>query len=186
MTSFSAFDGHQLLFKGAFSEVVLKIKKRIGKDSNSSILIFSDATGKTMDFNFQGTEKDILKRLEVFVTEKSQPLEGPGRPRLGVVSREISLLPRHWEWLASQPGGASATLRKFVDAEMRKSSDGPSVQQAQERAYKFMNVMAGDLEGYEDALRALYRKDKKQFTASIKNWAPDVKTYVVELASPVF
>ena len=110
--TYTAFEGRALFTKGSLSDVVKKIKKNIGKSDNSSILIFSDATGKIMDFNFQGSEKEVLKRLDVFVTDYA-PTEkpGPGRPKMGVVSREVSLLPRHWEWLATQSSGASATLR---------------------------------------------------------------------------
>src|SRR4051812_35711541 len=112
--TYTAFEGSHRLFQGALQEVVLRVKKRLGRAENSAILIFSDTTGKTMDFNFHGSENDVLKRLEVYVsTESNREASGPGRPKLGVVSREVSLLPRHWEWLATQPGGASASIRKL-------------------------------------------------------------------------
>ncbi len=162
INTYTAFDENKLIFQGSLSEVVLKIKKRLGRAENSSVLIFSDATGKAIDFNFQGSEKDILKRLEVFVSEEMpNSCAGPGRPKLGVMSREISLLPRHWEWLANQSGGASATLRHLVDEAKKKSVGGISVKQAQERTYKFMSVIAGDLSGFEEALRSLYKKEEK-------------------------
>ncbi|MEO6098220.1 MAG: DUF2239 family protein, partial [Fibrobacteria bacterium] len=167
-STYTAFEGPQLVCRGPLPEVIFKIKRRMGNSENSSVLVFSDATGNTMDFNFQGSEKDVLKRLEVFAAEdapgRSAPeAAGPGRPRLGVVSREVSLLPRQWEWLASQSGGASAILRRLVDEERRKSIGGDTVKKHQERTYKFISVMAGDLEGYEEALRALYKKDHKTF-----------------------
>lgn len=186
-TTYTAFEGNKMIAQGPLSEVVLKIKKRLGKEENNSILIFSDSTGKTMDFNFQGSEKDIQKRLEVFVSEDKAPeISGPGRPRLGVISREVSLLPRHWEWLASQSGGASATLRKLVDEAKKKSAEGHSFKQAQERTYKFMSVMAGDLQGYEEALRALYKKDQEKFLAQTEDWPHDVKAHLKMLTGPVF
>jgi len=193
LSKYTAFEGNTLFCRGSLVEVVVKIKKRLGKSENSSILIFSDATGKSMDFNFQGTEKDVLKRLDVYVAEDA-PKEntGPGRPKLGVVSREVSLLPRHWEWLASQAGGASVTLRKLVEESRKKSlgvggvSGVQDTKRAQERTYKFMTTMAGDCAGYEDAIRALYKKDEKLFRAKIADWASDVKNHVVELAEPVF
>lgn len=169
-TTYTAFEGHKILAQGNFAQVIMKIKKYLGKEAHSSVLIFSDETGKTMDFNFQGTEQDVEKRLEVFV---DQPMDkdasGPGRPKLGVVSREVSLLPRHWEWLASQPGGASAALRKLVETAKKKSEDGQSDKQIQERTYRFMSALAGDLEGYEEALRALYKKDHKVFASHIQS-----------------
>jgi hypothetical protein len=187
LTSYTAFEGNKLILQGSLAEVILKIKKRLGKSNNSPILIFSDTTGQTIDFNFQGTEKDVLKRLETFVSGGApKETSGPGRPKLGVIAREVSLLPRHWEWLATQSGGASATLRKLVDDAKKKFVDGNTVKQAQERTYKFMSVMAGDLKGYEEALRALYKRDQKKFLAHIEDWPNDLKTHATELAISIF
>lgn len=185
--TYTAFEGNKLIFEGSLSEVVLKIKKRLGKKENNSILIFSNSTGKTIDFNFHGLEQDVQRRLEVYVTEES-PADntGPGRPKLGVMSREVSLLPRHWEWLATQTGGASATLRSLVEEAKKKSANGNQIKQAQERTYKFMSVIAGDFEGYEEALRALYKRDKKTFLAQIQDWPNDVKNHAIEIATPAF
>lgn len=186
-TTYTAFEGHKILAQGNFAQVIVKIKKHLGKEAHSSILIFSDDTGKTMDFNFQGSEQDVQKRLEVFVDQPvSTETSGPGRPKLGVVSREVSLLPRHWEWLASQPGGASATLRKLIEAAKKKSEEGQSDKQVQERTYRFMSALAGDLTGYEEALRALYKKDHKNFLAQIQTWPKDVRNYTQTLSESIF
>src|ERR1700733_5264860 len=135
--TYTAFEGATQVYRGTFQEVVLKVKDRLGRAENSSVLIFSDSTGKTMEFNFHGSVKDVLKRLEIYVTkEESGPVTGPGRPKLGVISREISLLPRHWEWLASQPDGTSATIRKLIEEAKKRSHT--SIKQVQERAYRFM------------------------------------------------
>jgi len=184
---YTVFDGDKQLFQGSLAEVVLKVKRRLGKAANGTVLIFSDSTGKTMDFNFQGSEKDVLRRLEVFSSE-SEPavIAGPGRPKLGVISREISLLPRHWEWLATQSGGASATLRKLVEEAKKKSAGVNQVRQAQEKTYSFMSVVAGGLAGYEEALRALYKRDEKKFLALIKDWPVDVRKHAASLAKSVF
>lgn len=185
--TYTAFEGDKLFSHGSLAEVVTKIKKRLGKAQNAPMLIFSDATGATIDFNFQGTEKEIAKRLAVFVAGKSpRPTEGPGRPRLGVVSREISLLPRHWEWLATQPGGASATLRRLVEDGAKRAVGSTSTKQAQERAHKFMSSVAGDRPGYEEALRALYRRDRKGFSTQIASWPEDLQGYVQKLAKSAF
>jgi uncharacterized protein len=184
--TYTAFEDEKQVAKGTLPEVVLKIKRRLGKAENSSIQIFSDATGNTMDFNFQGAEKDVLKRLEVFVGEDAPENPGPGRPKLGVVSREVSLLPRQWEWLASQSGGASAILRRLVDEAKKRSLDGNSIKQTQEKTYKFMFAIAGDRKGYEEAIRALYKRDQKNFLAQIGDWPVDVKAHILDLASPVF
>lgn len=180
METYTAFDGIDQVCQGPLFEVVARVKKRLGKTENSAILIFSDVTGKTMDINFQGSEKDVLGRLEMFVPKEQEMAAGPGRPKLGVVSREISLMPRHWEWLATQAGGASATIRSLIE-EAKKSSAKVSGKQLQERAYRFMSVMAGDREGFEEALRALYRLDRKSFLTHIRSWPPDIKNHVMEI-----
>ncbi|MDO9181477.1 MAG: DUF2239 family protein [Bacteriovorax sp.] len=185
--TYTAFDGNKLLFQGPLSDIVLKIKKRLGKAENSSILIFSDSTGKTMDFNFQGNERDVQRRLEVYVTEEvPKDNSGPGRPKLGVISREVSLLPRHWEWLATQSGGASSTLRTLVEEAKKKLTNGNQIKQAQERTYKFISAIAGDFEGYEEALRALYKRDENNFLIQIQGWPNDVKNHAIEMATPAF
>lgn len=185
--TYTAFEGKNLYVRGSLIEVALKVKERLGSLSNSSILIFSDSSGKTMDLNFQGSEQELVKRLSVFVSEETpKDLNGPGRPKLGVISREVSLLPRHWEWLASQSGGASATLRRLIEVEVKTTSTNPSPKLVQERTYKVMNVMAGDLRGYEEALRALYKRDEKAFLKEIAQWPSDVRDYVTELGQPAF
>lgn len=186
-TTFTAFNGHALLCQGDLAEVVLKIKSHIGKASNSSILIFSDATGKTIDFNFHGSKQDVEKRLEIYATQNDESESGgPGRPKLGVVSREVSLLPRHWEWLATQPGGASKTLRLLVDEARKKAAGTQSVKQIQDKTYQVMSVLAGDLKGYEEALRAMYKKDRKTFYKNIETWPIDVINYLIKSTKPVF
>jgi hypothetical protein len=185
--TYTAFEGNKQLFIGTLASVILKVKKRLGKDDNSTILIFSDSTGKTIDFNFQGNEQDVQKRLEIFITEDiSSNNTGPGRPKLGVISREVSLLPRHWEWLATQTGGASATLRRLVEEAKKKSVSGNQVKLAQERTYKFLSTIAGDYIGYEEALRALYKFDKKIFVLNMQSWPADVRNYALEMATSVF
>lgn len=186
-TNYTAFDGYDLIFRGPLTEVVTKIKKRMGRSENSSVLIFSDETGQTIDFNFHGSENDIVKRLETFVSSgRPKEASGPGRPKLGVVAREVSLLPRHWEWLATQQGGASASLRRLVDDAKKKYEGGSTLKQAQERTYKFMSIVAGDMKGYEEALRALYKKDEEKFLTQISGWPNDVKRHVTGLAKSVF
>nr|BDT29104.1 DUF2239 family protein [Bacteriovorax sp. HI3] len=185
-TTFTAFDGHTLLCQGDLVEVVLKVKGHIGKASNSTILIFSDATGKTIDFNFHGSKQEIMKRLEVYTTPGALDSSGPGRPKLGVVSREVSLLPRHWEWLATQRGGASATLRLLVDEAIRKAANTQSIKQVQDRTYQVMMILAGDLQGYEEALRAMYKKDRKTFYKHIETWPIDVINYLIQSTKPIF
>ena len=109
---------------------------------------------------------------------------GPGRPRLGVVPREVTLLPRHWQWLASQPGGASVALRRLVDEARRSSVGRDRVRRAQEVSYRVMTALAGDLPGFEDALRALFARDGAAFDRHVATWPDDVRDYARRLAAP--
>lgn len=186
--TYTAFEGFQMLAQGRLDEVALKVKRRLKDDSTAQILIFSDSTGKEMDLDLSGSEKEIISRLKVFISadEVSSPSAGPGRPKLGVVAREVSLLPRHWEWLSTQSGGASATLRRLVDEARKKSLSKESIKQSQEKAYKLMSALAGNLPDYEEALRALYRRDDHGFQRLIANWPPDLKAYLAQLTETVF
>jgi hypothetical protein len=189
--TYTAFSGPDRVAHGPLQAVAETVKQRIGKASHADALVFSDLTGKLMEIDFHGSLKDVLKRLEVFQPEADGPREsgvpaGPGRPRLGVVSREVSLLPTQWEWLASQPGGASGALRRLVDAAKRKAADTPTLAQFQERVYRFLSVMAGDWPGYEDVLRALYRRDGTRFSSGIAAWPADVRRHASRLAQPLF
>jgi hypothetical protein len=111
---------------------------------------------------------------------------GPGRPKLGVVAREVTLLPRHWEWLGRQPGGASVALRRLVD-EARRTSAGPDqARAARDAAYRFMSAMGGDLPGFEEASRALFRGEPERFSQMISDWPIDVREHAESLASRAF
>jgi hypothetical protein len=103
-----------------------------------------------------------------------------------VVAREVTLLPRHWDWLAQQPGGASVALRKLVDAARRTGEDGQQRRQAQEAAYRFMSAMAGDKPHYEDAIRALFANDPARFEKLIAAWPADVRVHALVLAERAF
>lgn len=184
--SYTAFGNGKLIVHGGLDEVVLKIKRWNDKNSTGSLLVFNDFTGKTMEFDLRGSEKDVLQRIEMFLPQETAVAVGPGRPKLGVVTREVSLLPQHWEWLASQPEGASGALRKLVEGAKKNSSTKETVKQVQERTYKIMSILAGDFPQYEEALRALYRKNEEGFKQHIAAWSPDIKDYVMKTAEPVF
>ena len=112
--------------------------------------------------------------------------KGPGRPRLGVVAREITLLPRHWEWLASQPGGASVTLRRLVEAARAESAQADAIRQAREATYRFMTAMAGNEPGFEEASRALFAGNSAAFTRHTEAWPDDVRDHARRLVGPTF
>lgn len=148
------------------------------------MLIFDDDTGRQIDFDLRGTDQDIASRLTELGSsfEDAGSVRGPGRPKLGVVAREITLLPRHWEWLAAQPGGASVTLRKLVEEARRANRSKDSRRKAQERAYHFLSAIAGNLVGFEEAARALFTNDRQCFSERITAWPVDVRHHAIWLA----
>ena len=147
---------------------------------DQSLLIFDDATGRTVELDLRGSVEDVVTRLAP-ATPSSKPTRG--RPKLGVTAREITLLPRHWAWLAHQPGGASAALRRLVDQARRDAGAADVVRQAQETTYRVMTVLAGDLAGYEEATRALFGADQARFADLTAAWPPDIGDYVRSLHS---
>lgn len=185
--TYAAFLGFDLISRGSLEHVVLEAKRKRKPSSGHEVLIFSDSTGQQVDFDLAGSEKDLVESLRVYLTPKtSSPATGPGRPKLGVVGREVSLLPRHWEWLSTQAGGTSATLRRLVD-EARKASEGAeTLKQAQNRTFQFMSAIAGNLPNYEEALRSLFRKDRKSFLQQIQDWSPDLRSYILEISERAF
>jgi uncharacterized protein len=184
-TVFSAFAGDRLLASGPLAEVAIAVKMASGSTMNAPILIFDDATGRSIDLDLRGTHRDIVARLpQPGVPEAVAVPEarGRGRPKLGVVAREVTLLPRHWDWLAGQPGGASVALRKLVEA-ARRSNDGPDrVRRSQEASYNFMAAMAGDRPGFEEATRALFARDADRFAALVALWPVDLRDHAQWLA----
>ena len=144
-------------------------------------LAFEDWSGRQVDFDLRGTAQEALARA---LPALRHP--GPGRPRLGVVSREVTLLPRHWEWLEGQPNGASAALRRLVDAARKSEGDEPGSRQAREALGRFMSAIAGNLPGYEEASRALYAVDRARFESLIRDWPRDIQAYLHRRAGEAF
>ena len=185
--TFTAFQGHRRLASGPAGEVALVVK-RIAPPPDEPIIIFEDSTGRPIDFDLRGGDREVLARVAKLVPppveETAPPSEprGRGRPKLGVVAREVTLLPRHWEWLNAQPGGASVALRKLVDEARRVSGDKDRERQARDAAYHFMSTMAGDRPGFEEASRALFAGDQRRFTELIANWPVDIRDHIVILA----
>jgi hypothetical protein len=140
------------------------VRAWVAAHGETGVLCFEDTTGKQVDFNFR------------------EPVRvGPGRPKLGVVSREISLLPRHWEWLEAQPSGASAAIRRLVDQARNSAAD--QERRGREAAGRFLTAIAGNLPGYEEATRALWAGDTARFSALMADWPADVRAYAEQLSS---
>ena len=185
--TYTAFRGQRLLASGALADIALAIR-RAEHDDAKPVVIFSDASGRSIDLDLRGTDEEVLARLPTTTTgqtqEEAAPAEprGRGRPKLGVVAREVTLLPRHWDWLSAQPGGASVALRKLVDEARRAKGDLDRARAARDAAYHFMSVMAGNLAGFEEASRALFADDRRRFVGLIAGWPDDIRDHVVKLA----
>ena len=186
--TFTAFEGQRRLISGVLANVALAVK-RANQRASGPIAIFSDTTGRAVDLDLRGTADDIRARLAQApftdsVHDAGPPAEprGRGRPKLGVIAREVTLLPRHWEWLNGQPGGASVALRKLVDQARRVGSDADRRRQARDSAYHFMSAMAGDFPNFEEAARALFADDRQAFASRIAAWPDDIRDHIVKLA----
>ncbi len=182
--TFSAFAGLQKIVSGDIETMLRCTKARMETGETEPVLIFEDQTGKQLDFDFRGTADEVVARLASHPhfrpQEPPRPARsGPGRPGLGVICREVSLLPRHWDWLSQQAGGSSATLRRLVDNERKRTAGADRERQAWDAAGKFMWAMAGNLPGFEEASRALYAKDVPQFENMIRDWPKDLRDHLL-------
>jgi uncharacterized protein len=149
------------------------------KPQGGEFLVFDDATGRQVDLDTRGTPEEISHR---YAEEATPGARRRGRPRLGVVAKEVTLLPRHWDWLSAQPGGASVALRKLVDQARRTSGDRDRAREAQEAAYRFLSAVAGNMPGFEEATRALFAYDRRRFGELVAEWPQDVRDYAIQLA----
>lgn len=177
LTTTTAFIGHRLLAAGPLQHVALAVKA--AGEATEPIMVFKDTTGTVIDLDLRGSDEEILQRLEPAPT--SEP-RGRGRPRLGVVAREVTLLPRHWDWLNAQTGGASVALRRLVEEARRALPEKERKRQSQEAAYRAMSALAGDLPDFEEASRALFADDAARFAALVAGWPEDIFRYVQRLA----
>jgi len=192
--SCTAFLGKERVASGEIEEVARRSKQLLESGEQRSLLIFDDVSARPVEIDFRGSEQAVLERLRARFAEAGTAGEGaeatedngprsPGRPKLGVVGREVTLLPRHWEWLNEQPGGASVTLRKLVEQARRDFAGKDRVRRSQEAAHRFMSTVAGDEPGYEEAARALFAGSRERFEASSKGWPGDVREYALGLAA---
>jgi len=195
--TYTSFNGYQRIATGQLLTNALAVKQALEAGAPGPVLIFDDATGRSIDVDIRGTEQEIASRLPTRTPQNEHPDDqldasespessapkGRGRPKLGVVAREVTLLPRHWEWLAAQPGGASVALRKLVEEARRTGSEKARLRQTQERAYHFMLAIAGDLPGYEEATRALFANDQGRLQDLIGAWPTDVRNHALYLAA---
>jgi len=170
----TAFDGDRWLASGSLGEVARTVAEA---RNASTVQVFTDADARPIDLDLRGSADEIVARLAPPLLEAPK---GPGRPKLGVVAREVTLLPRHWDWLSTQPGGASVALRKLVEAAQKDPRE--QARAARETAYRFITAMAGDRAGYEDAVRALFAGDRSAFVAHMSDWPQGIRGHALKLA----
>lgn len=190
----TAFEGDRRIASGPLADVALMLKAHQSV-VDAAVLVFDDATGAVVDLDLRGSEAEIIARLAerfpsvlpagAVVEEQSASdaeARGRGRPKLGVVAREITLLPRQWEWLAAQPGGASQALRRLVDTARRADGDESDRRVRREACYRFLSAVAGNLPGFEEASRALFAGNLERFASEMANWPADLRIYAQKLA----
>ena len=175
-----AFAGTTLLAQGPLLDVVRAVKRALDSGVEQSIAVLDLASSRPVEINFIGTEEEVLQRIP-----RAQP-RAAGRPKLGVVAREVTLLPRHWEWLSAQPGGASVALRKLVELASRDARQADAMREARDAAYRFMHELAGDAPGFEEASRALFAGDAARLEQIVADWPADARAHLLALARPAF
>lgn len=207
-TEFIAFEGSRCLARGGLAKVVLQMKAATEARPLARYMVFNASSSEVLDFDLRGTPEEVVARLTLAYpammssaatsTDGTPPTDklsadlrseavvaakvGPGRPKLGVVAREVTLLPRHWAWLSSQPGGASVALRKLVEQARQDSQSKDQRRLSQEATYRFMSAMAGSLEGFEEAARALFAAERSRFEALLAPWPQDIQNHLQHLA----
>jgi hypothetical protein len=186
----TAFIGDHRVASGDPVDVVRAAKLVLDQGADTHVRLFDDRTGRRLDLDFAGNASNLADRAEWLRASLAAPADaapspprGRGRPKLGVMAKEVTLLPRHWAWLASQRGGASATLRRLVDEARKASESADRVRNSQDAAYRFMYDSAGDAPGYQEAIRSLYRADAPGFDEATESWPADVREYARHLAA---
>ncbi|MEO8856499.1 MAG: DUF2239 family protein [Burkholderiaceae bacterium] len=190
-----AFEDDRRLAAGGMPHVARKVRQTFALRPEAQILVFDHASSELIDVDLRAATASDMPRPGARAHAEdagpapvvaSNPPARPGRPRLGVVAREVTLLPRHWDWLNVQPGGASVALRKLVEQAKRANLSKDRVRQAQEASYRFMSAMAGDRVGFEEAARALFAGDGERFRKLLEPWPQDIRAHLNHLSGPAF
>lgn len=187
-TRCTAFVDGRRVAAGELRHVAIKAKQALDARANARLLVFDDRDGSLIELDLRGGMADLMQRLSgdapIAPPQDEAPVRrGRGRPRLGVIAREVTLLPRHWQWLNAQPGGASVALRKLVEDARRNRAQSDRTRGCQEAAYHFMHAMAGDLPGFEEATRALFAQDVAGLEQHMAAWPDDIREHALMLAA---
>ncbi|TXI90749.1 MAG: DUF2239 family protein [Burkholderiaceae bacterium] len=191
MKNYTVFSEGRILKSGALESIALYLKEQCDAEKlfQGQFLVIDDDIGDAVDLDLSGSKAAVKERytkpVEAVSDEKQPDSRSRGRPKLGVVSKEVTLLPRHWEWLALQPGGASVALRKLIDEARKQTGNEDQMRVMQERTYKAMSHIAAHLPNYEDALRALFALDQAKFLQMIETWPVDYRNYLMKLGGLV-
>ena len=183
----TAFLGLRRVAFGPYADVAAALARL--DLSNGGLLVFDDRSGAQVDYPWPAGTGAVPAASGPSPADEGEAVTastGVGRPRLGVVAREVTLLPRHWDWLAAQRGGASAALRRLVDEARRAHAEGDAQRLAKECAYRFMSALGGGLPGFEEASRALFAHDAAAFAERIAHWPPDVRAHLAWMTREAF
>ncbi|MFM2152541.1 MAG: hypothetical protein RL199_976 [Pseudomonadota bacterium] len=170
----TAFLGARRLTTGTLSDV---LRSAWPHREAAGLLIFEHSSGRQTDFDWRGTPDEVVARA----VPMAAPASGPGRPRLGVVAGEVTLLPRHWGWLQAQPGRASATLRRLVEEAMVREADDP--RHRRDALGRVLWAVAGNAPEFEEASRALFAGDQERLIELSRHWPGDLPAFVREWVS---
>jgi len=195
-----AFQGARRIAAGPPMDVALTVKRHVDADPAAVVLVLDAQRSTPVEFDLRGTLDDIRDRVAAAMPQSAEPTEPaeqaegpepaaqrrPGRPKLGVVGREVTLLPRHWDWLNRQPGGASVALRKLVETARRDNEAADRQRSARDACHRFMTVLGGDLRNFEEAARALFAGDRDRFDEMVDFWPHDIREHVHALARGAF
>ena len=174
--TYTAFAGARRVATGALRDVLPILKQRFDDDRSELVLVFEIETGRQVDFDLRGSLDEVLERAG------QADRRSPGRPKLGVMSREVSLLPRHWEWLEQQPSGISGALRRLVEQAIKDQPGRERARRLRAASSRVLSSIAGDRPNYEEASRALFEGDTARFEALVRRWPKDIRDYAVHQA----
>lgn len=180
--SCTVFENDEVLLRGSETEVRQAVRRARAVRPLGKLIAFFDDNGEDFEVEYvpPGTADAIPEPLvEENLVRKA------GRPRLGVVAREVTLLPRHWEWLETQPSGPSAALRRLVESARRDSAPADRTRRSVEATYRFLYTMVGNTAFFPELCRALFRRDWERFDAQLGSWvAWELGEYARMLSRP--
>jgi hypothetical protein len=178
--TYTVFAGFTRIAGGDLQSVLIRAREYLEEKNEAQLLFFDNRTGTPLDFDLRGSLEEVLRKAA-----PPEPKKGPGRPRLGVVCGEVCLLPRHWEWLERQSRSASATIRRLVEAARKNESEQDRFKQRVQAAGRFLWSIAGDLEGFEEASRALYAGNWRELESRTAPWPKDIRAHLQAMLDPV-